>query len=87
MASGVGRQMLRDILAATDSANAEKCGTYTRYQLSVFIARAEKDREPFPTLEELMDHVISPIIYRILFDQMPAPNYVRDLIAKVMLKG
>ncbi len=84
MASGVGRQMLRDILAAADSANAEKCGTYTRYQLSVFIARAEACGEPFPTLMELMDHLISPIIYRILFDQAPDPDYVRKLVAKVM---
>lgn len=84
MASGVGRQMLRDILAAADSANAEKCGTYTRYQLGVFIERAEKCGEPFPTLVDLMDHVISPIIYRILFDQAPAPGYVCKLIAKVM---
>lgn len=87
MASGVGRQMLRDILAAADSANAEKCGTYTRYQLGVFIARAEKCGEPFPTLEELMDHVISPIIYRILFDCLPDTGYVRGLIARVMPKG
>jgi AcrR family transcriptional regulator len=84
MASGVGRQMLRDVLAAADSANAEKCGTYTRYQLAVFIARAEKCGEPFPTLTELMDHVISPIIYRILFDQAPDSDYVRRLVAKVM---
>lgn len=84
MASGVGRQMLRDILAAADSTNAEKCGTYTRFQLSVFIARAETCGEPFPTLSDLMDHVISPIIYRILFDEMPGPDYVRKLVEKVM---
>ena len=84
MASGLGRQMLRDVLAAADSANAEKCGTYMRCQLSVFIARAEACSEPFPTLTELMDHVISPIIYRILFDQAPDSDYVRGLVTKVM---
>jgi AcrR family transcriptional regulator len=84
MASGVGRQMLRDILAAADSANAEKCGSYTRAQLGVFVARAETCGEPFPTLADLMDHVISPIIYRILFDELPGPDYVRQLVEKVM---
>ena len=84
MASGVGRQLLRDVLAVPDSANAEKCCTYTRCQLSVFIARAEAAGQSFPTLVELMDHVISPIIYRILFDQAPGPDYVRKLVAKVM---
>ncbi len=84
MASGVGRQLLRDVLSAADCTNAEKCCTYTRTQLAVLIARAEKRGEPFPTEEELMDHVISPIIYRILFDRAPGPDHVRKLIAKVM---
>ncbi|PST23445.1 TetR family transcriptional regulator [Rhizobium sp. JAB6] len=87
MASGVGRQLLRDVLAVPDSANAEKCGTYTRRQLSVFIARAEAAGEPFPTLVDLMDHIISPIIYRILFDQAPDPDHVRKLVAKVMAES
>ncbi|AYG65161.1 MULTISPECIES: TetR/AcrR family transcriptional regulator [unclassified Rhizobium] len=87
MASGVGRQMLRDILSAADAANAEKCSGYTQQQLAVFVARAMEQGEPFPTLTELMDHVISPVIYRILFDQAPGPDYVRKLVAKVMPEG
>ncbi len=87
MASGVGRRMLRDILSAADGANAEKCSGYTQHQLAVLIARAEETGEPFPTQTELMDHVISPIIYRILFDQAPGADYVRELIAKVMPEG
>ncbi|MFJ6328222.1 MULTISPECIES: TetR/AcrR family transcriptional regulator C-terminal ligand-binding domain-containing protein [unclassified Rhizobium] len=86
MASGVGRQMLRDILSSVDGTSVEKCRCYMQQQLAVLIARAEKSGEPFPDLEELMDHVISPIIYRILFDCPLGEDYVRELIAKVMQK-
>lgn len=86
MASGVGRQMLRDILSSVDGTSVEKCRCYMQQQLTVLIARAEKSGEPFPDLEELMDHVISPIIYRILFECPLGEDYVRELIAKVMQK-
>lgn len=87
MASGVGRQMLRDVLATIDGANAEKCSGYTQQQLCVLIARARENGEPFPSLGELMDHLISPIIYRILFDQAFDAGYVRELVARVMRKS
>lgn len=84
MASGVGRQMLRDILAAADGTNAEKCSGYTEHQLCVLIARANEYGELFPSLEELMDHLIAPIVYRILFDEAPDADYVRALVVKLM---
>lgn len=84
MASGVGRQMLRDVLSVPDGTNAERCSGYSQHQLCVLIARAKECGEVFPSMEELMDHVISPIIYRILFDHALGSDYVRKLIAKVM---
>lgn len=84
MASGVGREMIRDVLSVADTTNAERCSGYTQHQLCVLIARAEEYGETFPTLVELMDHVIAPIMYRALFDQAPGADYVRDLIARVM---
>lgn len=84
MSSGAGRQMIRDILSVPDTANAEKCSGYTQQQLRVLIARAQERGEPFPTLTELMDYVISPIMYRILFEQPPNADCVRGLISRVM---
>lgn len=84
MASGVGREMIRDVLSAADATNAERCSGYTQHQLCVLIARAKEYGEAFPTLVELMDHVISPIMYRVLFDQAPGTDYVRELIARAM---
>ncbi|MEF0941974.1 TetR/AcrR family transcriptional regulator [Rhizobium sp. BR 362] len=86
MSSGAGRQMIRDILAVSGTANAEKCAGYTQQQLRVIIARAEEQGEAFPTLTELMDFVISPIMYRILFDQVPNSDYIHGLISRVMSK-
>lgn len=86
MSSGPGRQMIRDVLAVSDSANAEKCCKYTQQQLNVIIERASNEREAFPPLDALMDYVVSPIMYRILFAQPPSSDYVRSLIAKVMAK-
>lgn len=86
MASGAGREMIRDVLSAADMTNAERCSGYTQHQLCVLIARAKEYGEAFPTLTELMDHVISPIMYRALFDQPPGADYVRGLIARVMPK-
>jgi hypothetical protein len=87
MSSGAGREMTRDILSVSDTANAEKCSGYTQQQLRVLIARAQERGEPFPTLTELMDYVISPIMYRILFEQPPNADCVRGLILRVMPEG
>ncbi|NTG49719.1 TetR/AcrR family transcriptional regulator [Agrobacterium rhizogenes] len=84
MSSGAGREMTRDILSVPDTANAEKCSGYTQQQLRVLIARAQVRGEPFPTLTELMDYVISPIMYRILFEQPPNAECVRRLISRVI---
>jgi len=55
--------------------------------LRLIVARAEEQGEAFPTLTELMDFVVSPIMYRILFDQVPSRDYVRGLISRVMPEG
>ncbi|HEY0123829.1 MAG TPA: TetR-like C-terminal domain-containing protein [Rhizobium sp.] len=84
MSSGAGRQMIRDILSVSDTASAEKCSGYTQQQLRILVNRAQERNEPFPTITELVDYVISPIMYRILFDQVPTSDYIRGLISRVM---
>ncbi|AVA20277.1 MULTISPECIES: TetR/AcrR family transcriptional regulator [unclassified Rhizobium] len=86
MSSGAGRQMIRDILAVSGTANAEKCSGYTQQQVRMIVARAKEQGAAFPTLTEVMDFVISPIMYRILFDQVPSSDYIHGLISRVMPK-
>jgi AcrR family transcriptional regulator len=73
MASGPGRAMIRDVLSsvATDSRNAGKCCGYTREQVQVIADRARDRGEVFPDVETVIDTVVAPIMYRILFDDVP----------------
>jgi AcrR family transcriptional regulator len=87
MASAVGREMLRDILAVGYGPNVEQCCAYTERQLAVFVERATVNGEAFPTLRDLMDHVIAPIIYRILFDQASDVDDVHRLLARLLPSG
>ena len=73
MASGPGRAMIRDVLSSVgaDTRNAGKCCGYTREQLQVIADRARDRGEVFPDVEAVIDEVVAPIMYRILFDQAP----------------
>jgi AcrR family transcriptional regulator len=84
MASKVGRQLLHDVLATGDRPNVERCCAYTRQQLAVIVERAAARNEAFPSLQELMDHVVSPIIFRILFDHAADSADVRQLVERVL---
>jgi AcrR family transcriptional regulator len=81
MASGPGRAMIRDVLSsvATDSRNAGKCCGYTREQLQVIAVRARDRGEAFPDVETVIDKLVAPIMYRILFDDVP-PNSEKVLV-------
>jgi AcrR family transcriptional regulator len=73
MASGPGRAMIRDVLASvgTDTRNAGKCCGYTREQVQAIAHRARDRGEEFPDVETVIDKLVAPIMYRILFDDAP----------------
>jgi AcrR family transcriptional regulator len=84
MSSGIGRDMMRDVLAAQDNANACKCDAFTREQIALIAERARDRGEYFPDIDAVMDGVVAPIIYRILFGEMPSIERVRDLVTNVL---
>jgi AcrR family transcriptional regulator len=73
MASGPGRAMIRDVLSSVgaDSRNAGKCCGYTREQVQAIADRARDRGEDFPDVETVIDRLVAPIMYRILFDAAP----------------
>ncbi len=73
MASGIGRAMIRDVLASVgaDTGNAGKCCSYTREQVQSIAERARDRGEEFPDVETVIDKLVAPIMYRILFDDVP----------------
>ncbi|MBB3132517.1 AcrR family transcriptional regulator [Rhizobium pisi] len=84
MSSGPGREMIRDVLAAQAGVNACKCAEYTRQQIDVIAGRAKARGAAFPDVDLVMDQVVAPIMYRILFGDVPDTTRVRDLVTRVM---
>ncbi|UWU14644.1 TetR/AcrR family transcriptional regulator [Rhizobium sullae] len=84
MSSGPGREMIRDVLAAQGGTGAYQCCGYTMQQIKMIAARAASRGESFPEVDAVMDRVVSPIMYRILFGNAPSVDRVRDLVNGVM---
>ncbi|AXS40022.1 TetR/AcrR family transcriptional regulator [Breoghania sp. L-A4] len=87
--SAPGREMIRDVLAGRSGAEMPgagkpgKCSAYTKVQIEEIAARAKARGVPFPDTTAIMDHVIAPLVYRILFYEPPSAELVRSLIATV----
>lgn len=84
MSSSIGREMIRDVLAAQDSGNAGRCCGFTRQQMEALRDRAHNRGEGFPHVEAVIDQVVAPIMYRILFGDAPSADRVRELVADAM---
>jgi AcrR family transcriptional regulator len=90
MASPVGRALLRDVLAETDSdIAAARCCAYTTHHLQTLNSRAVARGEVGFPVDEAIDILIAPICYRILFSNgETSPGYVNTLLARfVHLNG
>lgn len=84
MSSKPGREMIRDVLASQDGSGAYQCCNFTRQQIEVIAARAQHRGEGFPDVDSIMDRVVSPIMYRILFGEAPDAAHVARLVAGAM---
>ncbi|MER5544177.1 TetR/AcrR family transcriptional regulator [Streptomyces sp. NPDC002589] len=89
MASPPGRAYLRDaLLGNPDGSNAGQCSAYAAEQIEVILARAADRAERAPGVETVMDRVVAPLVYRILF--RPADldaAYARDLVTGLLDTG
>ncbi|MGV9299521.1 MULTISPECIES: TetR/AcrR family transcriptional regulator [Amycolatopsis] len=86
MSSPAGRAYIRDaLLGDPDGSNAGQCSAYAADQVEVVLARAAARGEAAPSAEAVMDRVVAPIMYRILFrpDGLDAA-YARRLAAEVL---
>ncbi|MFG2653391.1 TetR/AcrR family transcriptional regulator [Streptomyces sp. NPDC048436] len=96
MASPSGRAYIRDaLLGDPDGSNAGQCSAYAAEQIDVILARAADRTEAVPAMadptrsvpdvETVMDRVVSPLMYRILF--RPAgldAAYARRLVTELL---
>ncbi|MEU9876599.1 TetR/AcrR family transcriptional regulator [Streptomyces phaeochromogenes] len=85
MASPTGRAYVRDaLLGDPDGSNAGQCSAYAAEQIGVILGRAIDRGDDAPDVETVIDRVVSPLMYRILFrpDGLDAA-YARHLAAGV----
>ena len=76
MDSAPGREMMRDVVASSATTCSGKCIGITRDQLLIIIDRAMARGEATPNADDLIDMVIAPLIYRILYAEA-APSLAR----------
>ncbi|WP_369368310.1 TetR/AcrR family transcriptional regulator [Streptomyces sp. CG4] len=86
MASPPGRAYLRDaLLGNPDGSNAGQCSAYAAEQIEVILARAADRAERAPGVETVMDRVVAPLVYRILFRPADLDTaYARDLVTGLL---
>ncbi|MBT2412360.1 TetR/AcrR family transcriptional regulator [Streptomyces sp. ISL-12] len=86
MASPAGRAYVRDaLLGDPDGSNAGQCSAYAAEQIDVVLARATARGETVPDVETVVDRVVAPLMYRILFRPTGLDAaYARRLVAGVL---
>lgn len=71
VATDPGRALVRDILACPAPGNAGKCAEFICQQLDIIRARALARGEPVMDSDTLIDAVVAPLMYRLLFSLTP----------------
>ena len=85
MSTDVGRALLQDVLASAsrgENAGACQCAQFTSGQITALVERGAARGAAVPAVEEVMDRLVAPIVYRLLFGMVPAtPAQVADWAA------
>ena len=68
MSSPLGRALIRDVLSPSGERYPCKCAGFTRDHLITIAERAMARGETPFDVDDVIDHVVAPIVYRILFD-------------------
>jgi AcrR family transcriptional regulator len=83
MSSPVGRELLRDVFSQPGS-HTVRCGNYTIEHLTTIAERAKARGESPFDVDEVLDHVVAPIIYHILYsDRKLTLDYCHSLLARI----
>ncbi|MFJ8210433.1 TetR/AcrR family transcriptional regulator [Streptomyces sp. NPDC096033] len=89
MSSTAGRTYIRDALVGDPGqGNAARCSDYAAEQLKAIGVRAAGRGEAVPDVETLLDVVVAPLMYRILFRSSELSQaYVGRLVATALGRG
>jgi AcrR family transcriptional regulator len=84
MSSPVGRALIRDVFSPSGETYPVQCGGFTREHLTTIISRAKARGEAAFDIDEVIDHVVAPIIYHILYgDRELTLDYCHSLLDRV----
>ncbi|WP_329082755.1 MULTISPECIES: TetR/AcrR family transcriptional regulator [unclassified Streptosporangium] len=82
MSSPTGRAVARDVVAGDGGGRSTgQCCAYASSQIEAVLTRAAGRGEDVPALDAVLDHVLAPMMYRVLFiSDSLAPGYGRALV-------
>lgn len=81
MGSPLGRTLLRDTLVATQEDQVTcACVDIIRDQLGIVLSRAGARGESGPDVDTMLDQLVAPIVYRILYGLQPDVAFGRKLV-------
>ncbi len=84
MSSPVGRALLRDVISQSGDTYPVRCAGFTCGHLATIAARATARGETAFDIDEVVDHVVAPIIYHILYgDRPPTLDYCHKLLDRM----
>jgi AcrR family transcriptional regulator len=67
MSSPVGRALIRDVFSTSGETYPVQCAGFTQEHLATIASRAKARGETPFDIDEVIDHVVAPIIYHILY--------------------
>jgi AcrR family transcriptional regulator len=85
MSSEVGRALIRDVFAvASGDSHADQCAHFTYDHLATIAERAKARGEAVFDVDEVIDQVVAPILYHILFGHRELTlDYCHSLLSRV----
>lgn len=83
MSSPVGRALMRDVFSSEEAYPCQ-CAGFTREHLTTIVSRARARDEAAFDIDEVLDHVVAPIIYHILYgDRELTLDYCHSLLNRL----
>lgn len=84
MSSPVGRALSRDVFSPLGQTYPVQCAGFTYEHLTTIVSRAKARGETAFDIDEVIDHVVAPIIYHILYGNRELTlDYCHSLLDRV----
>lgn len=85
MGSAPGRELLCEVMAPSNAIRAGQCHGCIRQTLQAILSRGVQQGAQPPAVERLIDQVVAPVLYRIIFTPTPpSPAYAAELLTQAL---